>query len=264
MDRPGAPVIDHGCALHVDDVPWAQRQMWAPDAARLGSRYHLYFPAKDAQGVFRIGVATSSSPVGPFRAEPRPIEGSYSIDPAVFVDDDGSAYLYFGGIWGGQLQCWESGHFDARATEPGSGVALQPRVARLTPDYLQLEQPPQRVVLCDERGEPLAALDKHRRYFEGPWMHKHGGLYYFSYSTGDTHHLCYATGTSPTGPFVYRGRLLAPVVGWTTHHSTVCFEGQWYLFYHDSTLSGGDTARRSVKMQPFDHEPDGSIRTLEP
>ncbi len=265
MDDLQSEVLEHGEALHVKDVPWAQRQMWAPDAARKGDTYYLYFPAKDPDGIFRIGVATSSSPVGPFEAQPRPIDGSYSIDPAVFVDDDGQAYMYFGGLWGGQLQCWQSGRFDASAqAEPSGGDALQPRFAPLQENMLEFREEPRPLGIVGSDGKPLSARDKDRRYFEGPWMHKHAGTYYFSYSTGDTHRLVYATSNSPAGPFTYQGCLLPPVVGWTTHHSTVCVGGQWYLFYHDSTLSGGDTARRCVKVLPFDHEPDGSIKTLSP
>ena len=105
---------DLGEILNVKDVPWAEKQMWAPDAAFKNGTYYLYFPAKDRQGVFRIGVATSSSPAGPFVAQKEPIAGSFSIDPAVFVDDDGQAYMYFGGLWGGQLERWQSGTYDAQ------------------------------------------------------------------------------------------------------------------------------------------------------
>jgi len=76
--------------------------MWAPDAAEKNGKFYLYFPARDKEGVFRIGVAVGDKPEGPFKAEEKAIEGSYSIDPASFVDDDGEAYLYFGGLWGGQ------------------------------------------------------------------------------------------------------------------------------------------------------------------
>ena len=86
---------DHGVALHVDDVAWAKQQMWAPDANEKNGTYYLFFPAKDYKGVFRIGVATSESPTGPFKARPKPIENSFSIDPAVFKDDDGEYYMYF-------------------------------------------------------------------------------------------------------------------------------------------------------------------------
>jgi beta-xylosidase len=264
MANMNSPVVDHGEVLNVDQVPWATRQMWAPDAAVKDGTYFLYFPAKDAEGVFRIGVATSSSPSGPFTPEAQPIAGSYSIDPAVFVDDAGQAIMYFGGLWGGQLQNWETGAFVPDKWEPTEGLALCPRAATLTDDMLGFAMEPRPVAILDERGQPLQATDRDRRYFEGPWMHKHQGVYYLSYSTGDTHYLVYATGDNPMGPFTYRGRLMSPPLGWTTHHSTVLVDGQWYLFYHDSSLSGGDTARRCVKMQPFDHEPDGSIRTLSP
>ncbi|MEJ0057214.1 MAG: family 43 glycosylhydrolase [Bacteroidota bacterium] len=84
-------------ALDIKDIPWVGRQLWAPDAAFKNGKYYLYFPAKDKSDVFRIGVATSTTPVGPFKAEAKPIEGSYSIDPAVFQDADGTSYMYFGG-----------------------------------------------------------------------------------------------------------------------------------------------------------------------
>ena len=104
MDAIGGQVTDHGVALNINDVPWAGRQMWAPDAAFANNKYYLYFPVKDKKDVFHIGVAVSDKPEGPFIAEKEPIRGSYSIDPAVFKDDDGKYYMYFGGIWGGQLQ----------------------------------------------------------------------------------------------------------------------------------------------------------------
>ena len=94
---------DHGVALTLDDIPWASTQLWAPDAAKRGDTYYFYFPARDTEGLFRIGVATSDKPYGPFAAEESFIPGTYSIDPAVYEDDDGSFYLYFGGLWGGQL-----------------------------------------------------------------------------------------------------------------------------------------------------------------
>lgn len=102
LDSVGGPVTDHGVALALADIPWAGKQLWAPDAATKNGKYYLYFPARDKENVFRIGVAVSDVPEGPFKPEPKPIERSYSIDPASFVDDDGEAYLYFGGIWGGQ------------------------------------------------------------------------------------------------------------------------------------------------------------------
>lgn len=100
MDTPNSPAVDNGVALHVKDVAWAERQMWAPDAARKNGKYYFYFPAKRKDGIFQIGVAVGDSPVGPFTPEPEAIKGSYTIDPAVFEDNDGTFYMYFGGIWG--------------------------------------------------------------------------------------------------------------------------------------------------------------------
>ncbi|KAI9048075.1 hypothetical protein LZ554_007871 [Drepanopeziza brunnea f. sp. 'monogermtubi'] len=263
MDDVGTQVQDHGVALALEDVPWAGKQLWAPDAATKNGKYYLYFPARDKAGVFRIGVAVSDVPEGPFKPEAKPIEGSYSIDPASFVDDDGEAYLYFGGIWGGQLQCWTKGEFDKDAytnMEATSGPAYYPRVARLSRDMLQFDGGVKELVILGADGEPLLAHDHERRFFEAAWMHKYNGRYYFSYSTGDTHYICYATGASPFGPFTYAGRILEPVVGWTTHHSIVEHKGKWYLFYHDSSLSKGENHLRSVKVKEIFYNKDGGIQ----
>ena len=259
------PVTDHGVALTLADVPWASRQLWAPDAAVKDGVYYLYFPARDQEGIFRIGVAVSSVPEGPFAADPEPIPGSYSIDPCCFVDDDGQAYLYFGGIFGGQLQCWESGRFDPGGEEPsGAAPAVLPRVARLGEDMRSFAGEIRPLPVLDAGGALLRADDHERRFFEAAWMHKRDGVYYFSYSTGDTHFLVYATGDSPLGPFTYRGRILDPVIGWTTHHSIIEFEGKWYLFYHDASLSGGQNHLRCVKATELFYGADGTIHPAAP
>ena len=264
MDDVDGEVTDHGVALHVDDVPWASKQMWAPDAARKNGKYYFYFPARDKNGIFRIGVAVGDRPEGPFKAEPNYIEGSYSIDPAVFVDDDGSAYMYFGGIWGGQLQNWSSEEFDPSGKEPeGATPALLPRTARMTDSMTEFAEKPRQVEIRDEAGELLRGDDHDRRFFEAAWMHKYRGKYYFSYSTGDTHYLCYAIGDNPYGPFTYAGRILEPVVGWTTHHSICEHNGKWYLFHHDSSLSGGKNHLRCVKVKEIFYDAEGKILPAE-
>ncbi|KAK3367147.1 glycoside hydrolase family 43 protein [Lasiosphaeria ovina] len=272
---PSASVVDHGVVLRAEDIPWVSKQLWAPDAAYKDGRYYLYFPARDHAGVFRIGVAIGNSPTGPFAADPDPIPGSYSIDPAAFVDADGEAYLYFGGLWGGQLQCYQGGlgadAFDGgwqgarEPTGPGA-VAMGPRVARLAGDMRSFTGEGVREVeiLAPETGERLAADDHARRFFEAAWMHRRGDTYYFSYSTGDTHYLCYATGSSPYGPFTYAGRILEPVLGWTTHHSIVEFQGRWWLFHHDCELSGGVNHLRSVKVKEIFYDADGKIVSEKP
>lgn len=252
------PALDHGPVLHVDDVPWAVRQMWAPDAARRGDTFYLFFPAKDADGVFRIGVATSASPTGPFVAEPEPIAGVGSIDPAVLTDDDGSAYLYVGGLMGGQLQRWDGDTYTGVDTYPADDApALGPRVARLTDDLLALAEPTREVVVTDEHGTPLTQGDPNR-FFEGPWVSKIDGVYHLLYSTGSTHTLVNATSDSPYGPFTLRGTVLEPVAGWTTQGSIVQLDGQWYLLYHDAQVSGRDFLR-NVRMTPLTVHPDGRL-----
>jgi hypothetical protein len=265
QDSPDGPVTDHGEALHIKNVPWASRQMWAPDAAFRNGKYYLYFPARDKAGTFRIGVATSPKPAGPFAPEPQPIRGSFSIDPCVLPDDDGEFYMYFGGLWGGQLQCWATGSFIADAKTPADETpALCPKVARLNADMLSFATPPRDLLILDEKGKPLTSADNDRRYFEGPWMHKYRGKYYFSYSTGDTHFLNYAIGNNPFGPFTFRGRFLSPVIGWTTHHSIVELKGRWFLYYHDASLSGGVSHRRCLKVQELFYDAAGNIKPMEP
>ncbi len=260
LESIGDSVEDHGVALALEDIPWAKRQLWAPDAAEKNGHYYFYFPAKDADGIFRIGVATSASPSGPFTAEERPIAGSYSIDPCSFVDSDGAAYLYFGGLWGGQLQNWQTGVYDANGSEPAdTEAAIMPRVAALSEDMKSFNGDIREVQLLDADGTPLRAGDHERRFFEGPWLHQRDGLYYFSYSTGDTHYLVYATGDNPWGPFTYRGRILEPVLGWTTHHSIVEFDTRWYLFYHDASLSNGVNHLRCVKCKKLHYDDDGRM-----
>lgn len=264
MDDIDGEVTDHGVALDVKDIPWSGRQLWAPDAACKNGKYYLYFPLKDKNDIFRIGVAVSDKPEGPFIPQSDPIKGSFSIDPAVLEDNENDYYIYFGGLWGGQLQRYRDNKAIENPAFPADEEpALYARVAKLSDDMLEFAEEPRDVVILDENGEPLKAGDNDRRYFEGPWMHKYNGKYYFSYSTGDTHKLCYAVGDNPYGPFTYQGVILTPVVGWTTHHSIVEFKGKWYLFHHDSVPSGGKTWLRSIKVVELEYNEDGTIKTID-
>ena len=264
MDEIDGEVTDHGVALDLNDIPWADRQLWDCDCACRDGKYYLYFPAKDRAGFFRIGVAVSEKPEGPFVAQDGPMKGSYSIDPCVFRDQDDSYYIYFGGLWGGQLHYYRNNKPVQDGQEPGEcEPALSARVAKLSDDMLGFAEAPREVVLLDENGETIKAGDHERRFFEAGWMHTYQGTYYFSYSTGDAQTLCYAVGDNPYGPFIYKGVILTPVVGWTTHHSIVEFKGRWYLFYHDSVPSGGKTWLRSIKVSELEYAADGTIRTMD-
>lgn len=262
IDPMTGPVKDHGVILKLEDIPWAERQLWDSDVAEKDGKYYLYFSAKDRNGVFRIGVAVADRPEGPFNAMPEPIAGSYSIDPCVFRDDDGAFYIVFGGLWGGQLQRYRNNvavfspaddklPADNRcALEPADDQpALCPKIAKLSGDMLSFAEPPRDLVVLDESGAPVKAGDHARRFFEASWIAKMAGEYRFSYSTGDTHLICEAAAANVYGPYQYRRVLLEPQIGWTTHHCVTQVDGKWYLFHHDSAPSGGRTWLRSLCLR---------------
>ena len=276
-DVANGEITDHGVILDVDQVEWAEKQMWDNDVIEKNGKYYLVFSAKDYNGVFHLGVAVADKPEGPFIPEPHPIRGSFSIDPCLFKDDEGSIYCYYGGLWGGQLQ-WYSLTPQVSANEegvvmgpapdkktpmflPADSPAVPSLMAKMSDEMLQFAEAPHPVVILDENGEPLKAGDPHR-FFEASWMHKHNGKYYFSYSTGDSHYLCYAIGDSPYGPFTFKGVILDPVVGWTTHHSIVKFKDEWFLFYHDCVPSNDTTWLRSLKVQKLYYNDDGTIKKV--
>lgn len=264
MDDINGDIKDHGVILDVDDVPWASRQMWDSDVAHKNGKYYLYFSAKDHNDIFHIGVAVSNTPEGPFVPQHHPIMGSYSIDPCVFEDDNKEQYIFFGGLWGGQLQRYRNNKAIECGAEPADNdPALNPKIARLSDDMLEFAEEPKELLIIDENGEPLTAGDHDRRFFEASWLHKFNGKYYFSYSTGNTHKLCYAISDNIYGPYVYQGVILTPVVGWTTHHSICEFKDKWYLFHHDCVPSGGKTWLRSMKVIELEYDSEGNIMTIE-
>ncbi|EFA43883.1 glycosyl hydrolase, family 43 [Hallella bergensis DSM 17361] len=262
-DVENGEVTDHGMMLRLEDIPWADRQLWDNDVVEKDGKYYLIYCAKDKTQTFHLGVAIADKPEGPFIPQPDPIRGSYSIDPCAFKDDDGKIYVYFGGIWGGQLQRYKGNKaLGVEHLPEGDEPALSPRVARMADDMLQFDEAPREILIVDEDGEPLKA-DNPYRFFEASWMHKYKGRYYFSYSTGDTHFICYAVGDNPYGPFTYQGVILDPVVGWTSHHSIVEFKGKWYLFHHDCVPSDGKTWLRSMKVMELEYDENDKIVRME-
>jgi beta-xylosidase len=262
MDEVGGEVTIHDVALDIDDVPWAGRQMWAPDAAEKDGKFYLYFPVKDKDDIFHIGVAESDRPEGPFVADAEPIPGTISIDPSVFQDSDGAYYLYYGGIWGGQLQYYQTGELNITEDQPADDEpALLPKIVKLGPDMKTLAEAPRDIQILNADGELFKSSEHNERFFEAAWVHKHMEKYYLSYSTGDTHKIVYATADNPYGPFTYQGVVLNPVEGWTNHHSIVEYKDKWYIFYHDTKLSG-ITHLRNVKVAELHYNEDGSIQTI--
>jgi beta-xylosidase len=220
---------DHGSFLGLTGFRWAGQYAWAPTAATRNGFYYLYVPVDRT----KIGVARSTSPVGGFtdvRGTPLIDKardantGAEPIDPAVFIDDDGRAYLYFG--------------------------TRTPKVVQLNADMMS--------TTGAIRDVSVSAAN----YGEAPWLHKRNGVYYLSYSTGWPGQIAYATGSSPLGPFTYRGIILDYTNVSTNHQSIVEYQGQWYIVYHRNGRTGGGNFKRSLAMEYLYHNADGTIRPV--
>jgi hypothetical protein len=222
---------DHGDIFSIQGgFSWASQYAWAPGAASGNGRYYLYLPVDRT----KIGVAVSSSPQGPFtdargsalidKSRDTNV-GDEPIDPMIFTDSDGSSYLYFG--------------------------TRKPKVIRLGADMVSTTGP-----IMD------VSLTGSTQYGEAPHVHKIGSTYYFSYSTGWPGQIHYATGSSPVGPFTYRGVILDYVNVSTNHHSIFEYQGQSYIAYHKNARAGGGEYKRSVVMDRLYYNADGTIRTV--
>ena len=230
---------DHGEIFHSRDVDWGiggGGWMWAPGVARKDGTYYLYYPHKNREGKWRIGVATSDHPAGPFKDSGHFIEGTHGIDPMCFIDEDGEAYLYF-------------------AHE----------VARLKPNMVELAEEPRRIDYgANDRKETSEDM------VEAPWMYQRDGVYYFSYSNyrNKEYQGFYGMGSSPYGPFEWKGPVNPAPPGAQDHHSIVQFKDQWYYFYHVGNFTRADGLqgrgnRRSVCVDRLYHNPDGTMRLVE-
>lgn len=226
---------DHGVILSQERVPWVDStsySMWAPDCVRKDGNYYFYFPAAPASGEkgFRVGVAISPTPTGPFRPLPAPIDGIMGIDPCVLVDDDGSSYIYW------------------------SGMGM--KGARLAPDMTRLASEP-----VDIKGLPEG-------FKEGPFVFRRGDKYYFTFPWVEhkTEALAYAMSDNPLGPFEFKGIIMdpSPTGCWTNHHSITRYDGQWYLFYHHNDYSPAFDKNRSVRIDSLNFRPDGTIVKVRP
>ena len=231
---------DHGEVLHSRDVRWGKKGwMWAPGAARKEGKYYLYYPHKDEADIWRVGVAIGDSPTGPFRDTGKPIDGLRGMDPKIFIDDDGQAYLY---------------NNVAKITK------LKPNMIELAEEPRQLDYAPQ-----DIKEDPL------QRFGEGSYMHKKDGVYYYSYSTPKNPKFQghYATANNPYGPFEWKGAFAPKPLEAQDHHSIIEFMGQWYYFYHINTPSevrqanGWDGERRIACYDRIHYEADGTLKMVE-
>lgn len=246
---------DHGVILHLNDVPWKPvKWMWAPDCAYKDGKYYFYFCAStrtdsDANhpkpNDFKIGVAVSDSPTGPFKPEPDGIKDPsdpkgyiWGNDPCVFVDDNGQAYLY----WGGQ----------------GHGCMQKPKYVKLKSDMKTI----------DGKPKEIDGLDN---WYEATYVHKRKtgdvSTYYLSYATaGPKAKILYATSSSPEGPWNYVGEVIGGNDNcWTNHHSFEEFpkgSDKWYAFYHNADLSDGNGVRRSICVDRLYYNSDRTMQKV--
>jgi beta-xylosidase len=229
---------DHGVIVSQNKVKWVDSvtyAMWAPDCIERSGKYYFYFPSikkdtSDGRG-FGVGVAIADNPYGPFIPEEKPIKNVRGIDPNVFIDKDGQAYLY-----------WAMRNI---------------YVAKLKDNMTELASEPQAIADLPEQGLK-----------EGPYLFERNGFYYLTYPhvQNKTECLEYAMGKSPMGPFKVTGVIMDESASgcWTNHQSFVSFKGQWYLFYHNSDLSPKFDKNRSIRMDSMFFNEDGTIRKVIP
>ncbi|MBK7106261.1 MAG: family 43 glycosylhydrolase [Ignavibacteriae bacterium] len=228
---------DHGVIVSQNKVPWVDSNtysMWAPDCIEKNGKYYFYFPAmnKDTSTQFRmnIGVAVSDKPYGPFTPQNEPIKNVRGIDPNVFIDKDGQAYLY-----------WSARNIF---------------VAKLKDNMLELAEEPIIIPNLPEKGLK-----------EGPFMFERNGIYYLTYPhvENKTERLEYAIGDNPLGPFKVTGIIMDESPNcWTNHHSIIEFKNQWYLFYHFNDLSPHFDKNRSTRIDSLFFNEDGTIQKVIP
>lgn len=234
---------DLGSPLSYRDFQWASGDAWAGQCVYRNGKFYFYVPLKLKVGGKAIGVAVAENPAGPFK-DPigRPLVGEddswADIDPTVFVDDDGQAYLY----WGNPYL----------------------RYVKLNEDMISYSGPVVEVPLTVESFGPRAKDDRATSYEEGPWFYKRNGLYYMIFAAGPIpEHIAYSTSPGPTGPWTYRG-IIMPTQGRSfTNHPGICdYKGNSYFFYHNGALPDGHGFHRSVCVEQFRYNEDGTIPTI--
>ncbi|WP_438021540.1 glycoside hydrolase family 43 protein [Sorangium sp. So ce315] len=236
---------DHGSPLRYNSFSWAKGDAWAGQAIHRNGKFYYYVPVTSRSlNRMTIGVAVSDSPTGPFQdALGRPLitANCGDIDPTVFIDDDGQAYLY----WGNPSVCYVKLNEDM--------ISYQGDVVRVP---MTAESFGQRTGNGDDRHTT--------KYEEGPWLYKRDGLYYLVYAAGPIpEYIAYSTSRSPTGPWTYRG-VIMPTEGssFTNHAGVIDFKGNSYFFYHNGALPGGGGFRRSTAVEQFTFNADGTFPTI--
>jgi arabinoxylan arabinofuranohydrolase len=230
---------DHGVVLKVTDFAWSSGNAWAGQVIERNGKFYYYVPVLVPAGGFAIGVAVSDTITGPYRdAIGNYIVRDGQVDPTVFIDDDGQAYMYWG-----NPELW---------------------YVRLNEDMISYSGEPTRVELTPEGFGPREGehgLERPTAFEEGPWLYKRGDTYYMAYAANCCQEdLRYSTGPSATGPWTYRGIMMPKEGGSASNHpGLIEYQGRSYLFYHNDALPGGGDNTRSVAVEEFTYGADGSI-----
>ncbi|WP_250004893.1 family 43 glycosylhydrolase [Actinoplanes sp. M2I2] len=232
---------DHGSPMSVATFSWASADAWAGQVVNRNGKFYWYVPVKNrTTGRMAIGVGVSTSPTGPFTdAIGRPLAENGEIDPTVFIDDDGQAYLYWGNpnLW----------------------------YVRLNSDMISYSGGVTQIPLTTAGfGTRTGNTSRPTLYEEGPWVYKRNGLYYNVFAAKCcSEFIGYSTAPGPTGPWTYRGTVM-PTQGssFTNHAGIIDFNGGSYFFYHNGALPGGSGYTRSVAVEKFTYNADGTIPTM--
>lgn len=232
---------DHGSPMSLATFSWASADAWAGQVVARNGRFYYYVPVKNrSTGRMAIGVGVSDSPTGPFRdAIGRPLVENGEIDPHAFVDDDGQAYLYWGNpnLW----------------------------YVRLNADMTSFSGGPTQIPLTTAGfGARSGNTSRPTLYEEGPWVYKRNGTYYNVFAAECcSEFIAYSTAPGPTGPWTYRGTVM-PRQGssFTNHPGVIDFNGNSYFFYHNGALPGGGGYTRSVAVERFTYNSNGTIPTI--
>ena len=243
---------DHGSPLALESFSWADDRAWASQTVERNGKFYWYICAHSKlSGGMAIGVAVGDSPIGPFKdALGKPLfeNGSWDhIDPTVFIDDDGQAWL----MWGNP-QCY---------------------YLKLNEDMISYSGELGLLDMTEEAfGAPvMSKREKDKKYIdsyvEGPWLTKRNGTYQLLYAAGGVpEHISYSTAPSPTGPWKYAGEImpLCDTKSFTNHCGVADYKGHSYFFYHTGKLPNGGGFGRSVAVEEFKYNADGSFPTIMP
>ena len=232
---------DHGSPLSLTSFSWASNNAWAGQTVYRNGKFYWYVPMTvRATGQMGIGVAVSTSPTGPFTdAIGHPLVSNGQIDPTVFIDDDGQAYLYWGNpdLW----------------------------YVKLNADMTSYSGSPTKIALTTAGfGTRSGNASRPTLFEEGPWAYKRNGIYYMVFAAKCcSEFIAYSTAPGPLGPWTYRGTIM-PTQGssFTNHPGVIDFAGGSYFFYHNGALPGGGGFTRSVAVEKFSYGTDGSIPTI--